>query len=912
MSNPQPASNASCLESITHQMTLAQWHWDEAHDVKNSCIWGHYTLAVLESIPLIGTLAAIIERVIRYVCSCFCTYSQAKPDPKNPKPGPAPAPTSTDKKPTPTPAKRPEDQRSDLAIVLSLDSGFSMPQTIDIKPKPVSLEVPAPVTTASMVSSVVQSLPTNASALPASVTIDLPAPTETEEPKTAEVPPAPLTLPGHAREEFIAHLREANATWVDFIKYLEELIGGGDGTAVTAAGGSAPTAGAVSVRRRYQRKNTTRSSQTAKQPKTRKHQGAGPQTSISLTVSNEPDPLEARFKAFEEAFAQRNLRKQAISDTGFFLPGITGIIESYLIETEPTPEPTAPETIERLQINKAFRFDTQTPGIANLELAFQINESEARKKVPGPAPDCYFVLDRSGSMESNTGTDTLRQALPPAIARLPKDARVALCAFDNPGIEFAYGLELLTDDARAKRIAALQDTRDASFIKPRGCTEVMPGIIEALFRLFETAAVNKANNVSRLLQMIICTDGGNDSEIEERLISTFLNILRKIDPEIAELIRINPIAMGNNAKHEQLKAMGRGTAEVRSVELGKPEQLTQVIEEILLERGILVSQAFITLKAPPGCTFSKVVGYDIPENARHIRLPLAGMADGDQLRLFVQLKGNIAGGTMKATLEGYDQIARHGVEEPIEINFTTGVAQPGVTGMIDQFDMYENTLRTIPRCETENAQQRLIQESIAALDHYYSPWVIALMQISSEMTNVYDYAKLGIALAQKMKGTDPALLKEMIQAELEPQLKTGFRLSQQVERMITDELSKLRQASILKRSAPCNATNQICEDLERRGLFRRVTRDQVEEIFKADPSLKFFFRRSSYDEHHLVLCWPSASGVQEQLFNVDQPDKSKPARLAVDNTKSKIENRVYESIDDLLSKVEELMKTSFA
>ncbi len=78
----------NCLSSIeehTQQMTLAAAHWNEARS-GGACSWGHYTLAILETIPIIGTLAVLIERVIIYVASLLC--SEKKEEQPTPEPMP--------------------------------------------------------------------------------------------------------------------------------------------------------------------------------------------------------------------------------------------------------------------------------------------------------------------------------------------------------------------------------------------------------------------------------------------------------------------------------------------------------------------------------------------------------------------------------------------------------------------------------------------------------------------------------------------------------------------------------------------------------------------------------------------------------------------------------------------------------
>lgn len=57
----------------------AQRHWELSNKPECTCVWGHRTLAALEAIPVIGGLAALIERIVSWANTTF--FANASPPP---------------------------------------------------------------------------------------------------------------------------------------------------------------------------------------------------------------------------------------------------------------------------------------------------------------------------------------------------------------------------------------------------------------------------------------------------------------------------------------------------------------------------------------------------------------------------------------------------------------------------------------------------------------------------------------------------------------------------------------------------------------------------------------------------------------------------------------------------------------
>jgi hypothetical protein len=136
----------------------------------------------------------------------------------------------------------------------------------------------------------------------------------------------------------------------------------------------------------------------------------------------------------------------------------------------------------------------------------------------------------------------------------------------------------------------------------------------------------------------------------------------------------------------------------------------------------------------------------------------------------------------------------------------------------------------------------------------------------------------------------------------------------QVKATIQDALERLPNSGKTKRTRHCSATIDTAIELERRNLFRRATRDQVAAIFKADKSIKFFFRFPSSSERHFVLCWPNPANADtpyEQLLKVEAPIDGSATRFIHDNDKMQVkEELAFASLDALLAGLDKYMADS--
>ncbi len=548
------------------------------------------------------------------------------------------------------------------------------------------------------------------------------------------------------------------------------------------------------------------------------------------------------------------------------------IIEAYL-SSVPSRQRPEPKAIEDLQLLLQVFYNTTTAGYIGFDISIQIREGAARQNVPGPTPNLVYALDVSGSM-SGTGITTLKQSIPAAVRAFPDDGRQAVYTFAKDHRE---DFPLKLREAKEKEhMATTIDT--GNVLETRGGTELKPSTQAAICALTEASIQDRIDNVEAPSFFIPCTDGENETPWSEGEVSEMFDVVDKYAPEVGDNIRIFPVGMGGGIKYQELRTLATSRGEVSSVQMGHPEQLTAVINRILLQRGILLNQGFITIEAPNGCMVTSIEGYQIREG-ESVCLPIVAMLDGDTVRLTGKMRGAVdPSKSLKISFVGFDQIARRELKKTFQQPLAQG-NNPHVAALLGQTNYYRETLEALLKCD-KAAAVKLIQEAILRIHLYHSDWITKLMSISSEITT-----------AEK---PDEAVKK--------------------VESTIQDALERLPNSGKTKRTRHCGATIDTALELERRGLFRRVTRDQVAEIFKTDKSIKFFFRFPSSSDRHLVLCWPNPekeNEPHEQLLKVEAPIDGSAPRFIHDNDKMQVTNELaFTSLDALLNGLDRYMADS--
>lgn len=578
----------------------------------------------------------------------------------------------------------------------------------------------------------------------------------------------------------------------------------------------------------------------------------------------------AAIAAFEQVFANKFQVRPTLIALDLLPPSLVNIIYGYVSSVSSRPRPE-PKPIEDLQLVMQLLYNTSSPGHIDFDISIQLSEGAARKSVPGPTPNLIYALDLSGSM-AGSGISTLEQSIPPAIRGFPDDGRQGVYTFASDHRE-DFALKLRTPQEKEEMA-----TRIGTGLVTRGGTELKPSTQAAICALTEASIQDRIDNVEAPSVFIPCTDGDNDTPWSEGEVSQMFDVVDKYAPEVADNIRIFPVGMGNGIKYSELRTLATSRGEVSKVRMGHPEELRAVIDKILLQRGILLNQGFITLNAPIGCTIASVEGYQITEGAS-VRLPIVSLLDGDRVRLTGRMKGKLdTNKSLNISFVGFDQIARRELQKTFEQPLAQG-NNPHVAALVGQTDYYRETLQALLACDKDAAVMR-IQQAILHLHLYHSDWITKLMSISSDITTAEN-----------------------------PQ-----EAMKRVEATIKDALERLPNSGKTKRTRHTAATIDTAIELERRGLFRRVTRDQVAKLFKEDGSLKLFFRFTSSSDRHLVLCWPNPAKPDEpyeQLLKVEAPIDGSAPRFIHDNDKMQVKKELaFASLDLLLNGLDKYMADS--